>query len=192
MGYQGLDFTWTRGMAQARLDRFIYNSYWDEAYPISIVSHLLRLRSDHRPILLQVGNSRAQSSSSRFRYFSGWLSHEDFHRMVSDNWCPKATMTEMLINYSKAADLLRQKYKLTTLLLVSIHRASCTPLWCALSKYWDVLRNGIAWSLRPGNSIQPLTDTWIPSVDPLCEHLKHVALLFPIGNVSDLLDSDSN
>ncbi|KAK8694484.1 hypothetical protein V6N13_072035 [Hibiscus sabdariffa] len=105
MGYQGPDFTWNRGLAKARLDRFICNSYWDEAYPISVVSHLLRIRSDHRPILLQVGNFRAHHSPSRFRYFSGWLSHEDFNRMVSDNWQDKATMTETLTNFTAAADV---------------------------------------------------------------------------------------
>ncbi|KAK8622701.1 hypothetical protein V6N13_117606 [Hibiscus sabdariffa] len=105
LGFQGPDFTWSRGLAQARLDRFLCNSYWDDTYPISVVSHLLRLRSDHRPILLQVGNSSLQHIKTRFRYFSGWLSHEDFHRMFSDNWCPKATMAETLIHFSKAADI---------------------------------------------------------------------------------------
>ncbi|KAK8663563.1 hypothetical protein V6N13_083375 [Hibiscus sabdariffa] len=63
----------------ARLDRFLCNSYWDDTFPISVVSHLLRLCSDHRPILLQVGNSSLQHQKTRFRYFSEWLSHEDFH-----------------------------------------------------------------------------------------------------------------
>ncbi|KAK8608619.1 hypothetical protein V6N13_024036 [Hibiscus sabdariffa] len=104
MGYQGPDFTWTRGIAQARLNRFICNSYWDETYPISIVSHLLCIRSDHKPILLQVGNSCAHHSPSQFRYFSGWLSHEDFHRMVADICQPKATMIETLTNFTTAVD----------------------------------------------------------------------------------------
>ncbi|KAK8482263.1 hypothetical protein V6N11_047085 [Hibiscus sabdariffa] len=43
-----------------------------------------------------------------------------------------------------------------------------------------------------GNSIWPLTDTWIPTVRPLCEYLKLEALLFPIGNFSDLLDGNGN
>ncbi|XP_039014628.1 uncharacterized protein LOC120144681 [Hibiscus syriacus] len=47
MGYQDPDFTWTRGFAHARLDRFICNSYWDENYLDSEVQHLLRFRSDH-------------------------------------------------------------------------------------------------------------------------------------------------
>ncbi|KAK8626084.1 hypothetical protein V6N13_133736 [Hibiscus sabdariffa] len=47
MGFSGPAFTWQRGQAQARLDWFLCNSYWDEAYPESSVVHLLRMRSDH-------------------------------------------------------------------------------------------------------------------------------------------------
>ncbi|KAK8506764.1 hypothetical protein V6N12_002208 [Hibiscus sabdariffa] len=65
--------------------------------------------------------------------------------------------------------LLRQKYKLNGLLLMSIHRTSCTPLWRALSKYWDVLRHGL-----------------------LQYHLKSETLLFPIGSFSNLLDDTGN
>ncbi|KAK8607534.1 hypothetical protein V6N13_053267 [Hibiscus sabdariffa] len=90
---------------QASLDRFICNNYWDEVYPTSVVSHLFRLRSDHRPILLQVGHSRTQPLAHQFKYFLGWLSHEDFNRMILDNWCPKATMTETLLHFSKAVDV---------------------------------------------------------------------------------------
>ncbi|KAK8711151.1 hypothetical protein V6N13_146444 [Hibiscus sabdariffa] len=70
LGFQGPDFTWSRGLAQARLDRCLCNSYWDDTFPVSVVSYLLRLRSDHRPILLQVGNSSLQHQKTRFRYFS--------------------------------------------------------------------------------------------------------------------------
>ncbi|KAK8636723.1 hypothetical protein V6N13_124461 [Hibiscus sabdariffa] len=54
MSYQGPYFTWSQGLAYARLDCFICNSYWDESYLESTVHHLLRLHSDHRPILLHV------------------------------------------------------------------------------------------------------------------------------------------
>ncbi|KAK8675882.1 hypothetical protein V6N13_033944 [Hibiscus sabdariffa] len=41
MGYLGPDFTWCRGLAQVRLDRFICNCYWDENFPECSVHHLL-------------------------------------------------------------------------------------------------------------------------------------------------------
>ncbi|KAK8573416.1 hypothetical protein V6N13_100213 [Hibiscus sabdariffa] len=85
MGFHGPEFTWSRGAVSVRPDRFICNSYFDEAFPVAMVRHLLRMRSDHRPILLQIGNVSRQSGATPFRYFSGWLSHEDFSRMVEDN-----------------------------------------------------------------------------------------------------------
>ncbi|KAK8670821.1 hypothetical protein V6N13_037436 [Hibiscus sabdariffa] len=104
MGYQGPDFTWSRGSASVRLDRFICNSYWDEVFPETNVEHLLCLRSDHRPILLRIGATRQQSHTRHFRYFTGWKSHDDFQRLVADNWPSNKYMTETLIHFTKAAD----------------------------------------------------------------------------------------
>ncbi|KAK8693525.1 hypothetical protein V6N13_071105 [Hibiscus sabdariffa] len=104
MGFHGPDFTWQRGVTQVRLDRFLCNSLWDEAFPESSVEHLLRMKSDHKPILLTVGNIVRNSSPSPFRYFSGWSSHGDFDRMVSDNWVPSTSLSETIISFTKAAD----------------------------------------------------------------------------------------
>ncbi|KAK8661409.1 hypothetical protein V6N13_091014 [Hibiscus sabdariffa] len=104
MGFHGPDFTWQRGVTQVRLDRFLCNSLWDEAFPESSVEHLLRMKSDHKPILLTVGNIVRNSSPSPFRYFSGWSSHDDFDRMVSDNWVPSTSLSETIISFTKAAD----------------------------------------------------------------------------------------
>ncbi|KAK8628178.1 hypothetical protein V6N13_063889 [Hibiscus sabdariffa] len=41
MGYTGLPFTWSRGQAAVRLDRYICNSYFDESFPEAVVHHLL-------------------------------------------------------------------------------------------------------------------------------------------------------
>ncbi|GMI86879.1 hypothetical protein HRI_002357200 [Hibiscus trionum] len=104
MGYSGPDFTWSRGLASVRLDRFICNVYFDESYPEASVQHLLRMRSDHRPIFLQIGAAHHRSPSKPFRYFSGWNSHEDFSRMVLDNWVPASSLSETIQNFTSAAD----------------------------------------------------------------------------------------
>ncbi|KAK8606369.1 hypothetical protein V6N13_030652 [Hibiscus sabdariffa] len=104
MGYQGPAYTWSRGSAYVRLDRFIYNSYYDKTYPESIVHHLLRMRSDHRPILLTIGRPSCNHRPSPFRYFSAWQSHADFSRMVADNWVVKSSMSVTLQSFVKAAD----------------------------------------------------------------------------------------
>ncbi|KAK8606629.1 hypothetical protein V6N13_052396 [Hibiscus sabdariffa] len=104
MGYQGPAYTWSRGSASVRLDRFICNSYYDETYPESNVHHLLRLRSDHRPIFLTVGRPFRNRRPSPFRYFSGWKSHADFARMVADNWTASSSMSVTLQRFVRAAD----------------------------------------------------------------------------------------
>ncbi|KAK8708562.1 hypothetical protein V6N13_059600 [Hibiscus sabdariffa] len=69
------------------------------------VQHLLRLKLDHRPILLQVGTSVSRSSHAPFRYLSGWSSHIDFDRMVADNWSPSSSLSETITSFTKVADV---------------------------------------------------------------------------------------
>ncbi|KAL4386906.1 hypothetical protein GQ457_09G030820 [Hibiscus cannabinus] len=64
MGFSGQNFTWHRGLVHARLDHFLCNTYWDQAFPESLISHLLRMRSDHWPMLLQVGHLPSHSSKT--------------------------------------------------------------------------------------------------------------------------------
>ncbi|KAK8663445.1 hypothetical protein V6N13_083264 [Hibiscus sabdariffa] len=103
MGFSGPEFTWSRGMAQVRLDCVLCNSYWDETYSESIVHNLFRMKSDHRPIMLSVGDSEHVNRSKHFRYFSGWLSHDDFPRMVQDNSQSYENIVDTIKNFVKAA-----------------------------------------------------------------------------------------
>ncbi|KAK8697416.1 hypothetical protein V6N13_113567 [Hibiscus sabdariffa] len=104
IGFQGPEFTWTRGSVSVRLDRFICNSYFDEAFPAAMVHHLLRMRSNHRPIMLQIGNMSSKLQKHPFHYFTGWLTHDDFSRMVADNWTPALSMTETIRKFMAVAD----------------------------------------------------------------------------------------
>ncbi|GMI77447.1 hypothetical protein HRI_001414000 [Hibiscus trionum] len=105
MGYSGLDYTWTRDNAYVRLDRFICNSYWDSEFHDSHVEHLLRVGSDHRPILLSVGPPTRKSCPSSFRYFSGWQQHPHFPRLIRDNWQPSTSLADSLSTLSKAVEI---------------------------------------------------------------------------------------
>ncbi|KAK8689375.1 hypothetical protein V6N13_088096 [Hibiscus sabdariffa] len=75
-------FTWLRGATFARLDRFLCNSLWGECHSESTVSHVFRMKSDHRPILLHIGNVRNVAPSRQFKYLSGWRAHPDWIRMI--------------------------------------------------------------------------------------------------------------
>ncbi|KAK8607187.1 hypothetical protein V6N13_052931 [Hibiscus sabdariffa] len=82
LGFHGPDFTWSRGATFASLDRFLCNSLWDDSFSESFVTHVFWMKSDHRPILLQMGNFRNAASSRQFWYFSGWFSHHDWMRLI--------------------------------------------------------------------------------------------------------------
>ncbi|KAK8622067.1 hypothetical protein V6N13_097694 [Hibiscus sabdariffa] len=103
MEFNGPEFTWSRGYAQVRLDRFIYNSHWDESFSESRVDHLLRMRSDHRPILLQIGAPPRSNRPSPFRYMSGWQYHDDFKRMVRDSWIHSLNISTTIAHFSTCA-----------------------------------------------------------------------------------------
>ncbi|KAK8658040.1 hypothetical protein V6N13_036255 [Hibiscus sabdariffa] len=79
LGYQGPDFTWSRGATLARLDRMLCNTYWDESFPESTVSHLFRMHSDHRPFYLLLAR-------------------------LLDNWKPMPSLSETIKAFTVADD----------------------------------------------------------------------------------------
>ncbi|XP_039055005.1 uncharacterized protein LOC120197598 [Hibiscus syriacus] len=68
--YQGPDFTWYRGPGAVHLDRCLCNDKWLVAYPDTLVYHLLRMKSDHRHLLLSIGKNPNKRQQGQFYYFS--------------------------------------------------------------------------------------------------------------------------
>ncbi|KAK8586056.1 hypothetical protein V6N13_130582 [Hibiscus sabdariffa] len=52
LDYSEPNFSWSHGNYSVCLDRFFGNAYWFEKFPNSLLHHLLRMKSGHRPILL--------------------------------------------------------------------------------------------------------------------------------------------
>ncbi|KAK8619664.1 hypothetical protein V6N13_135946 [Hibiscus sabdariffa] len=69
---------------------------------ICVVHHLLRIRFDHRPLLLCIDRIDPPLPSCPFHHFFGWLSHEDFDRMVFDNWKSTLTLSETISDFIMA------------------------------------------------------------------------------------------
>ncbi|KAE8674092.1 hypothetical protein F3Y22_tig00111769pilonHSYRG00381 [Hibiscus syriacus] len=61
------------------------------------------MRSDHGPLFFCVGSSSKTSSVTQFRYFSGWLKHDDFSRMVEDNWVNGESLFDSISAFTNAA-----------------------------------------------------------------------------------------
>nr|XP_027096084.1 uncharacterized protein LOC113715980 [Coffea arabica] len=84
VGFDGPQFTWTNGTVWQRLDRAIANSAWMDTFDVTKVSHLVRGRSDHAPLLIKCGMHKAHSSS--FRFLNVWANHSSFMDVVRDAW----------------------------------------------------------------------------------------------------------
>ncbi|KAL4360801.1 hypothetical protein GQ457_04G012650 [Hibiscus cannabinus] len=92
MGFQGPRFTWKRGMLSQRLDRCLCNSDWYGLFPLSEVYHLIKLGSDHRPILLDTSPCVSSSGERPFRYIAAWNAHPKFDEFLRHVWLDSADL----------------------------------------------------------------------------------------------------
>ncbi|XP_071902718.1 uncharacterized protein [Coffea arabica] len=58
VSFDGSSFTWTNGKVWQQLDQALVNVDWARLFDCTKVSHLLRERSDHGPLLIKYGNPR--------------------------------------------------------------------------------------------------------------------------------------
>ena len=68
----------------ARLDRFLVSNKWDVGFKNIKQSVLLKVTSDHTPILLQSGNW--EPVKSYFKFENWWLHTEGFFERVKEWW----------------------------------------------------------------------------------------------------------
>lgn len=54
LGFTGSYFTWHRGNLFEKVDRALGNEAWTNTYPNSMVMHLPKIKSDHKPFLLNL------------------------------------------------------------------------------------------------------------------------------------------
>lgn len=50
------------------------------------VKHLIRLHSDHCPLLIDLNSRSSLHLSHPFWFQPGWLSHPKFHKLVQKAW----------------------------------------------------------------------------------------------------------
>ncbi|CAL1404640.1 unnamed protein product [Linum trigynum] len=87
VGYTGPRFTWTNGRLLQRLDRALCNRDWIDHFPDTLNTHLPRIRSDHRPILIRSSIvNRTPNKERPFRFLAAWLSHETFQSTIEAAW----------------------------------------------------------------------------------------------------------
>jgi hypothetical protein len=76
--------TWSNSSSWSRLDRFLVSPDWEMGYPGLVQRKLLRICSDHAPIILTRGG--LQHGKRSFKFENMWLKEEGFVDKVRDWW----------------------------------------------------------------------------------------------------------
>jgi hypothetical protein len=77
---EGGSFTWSNSRSKSRLDRFLFSTSLEEHFSKMVQQCLLRLLSDHFPILLSC--VFMQRGKNPLRFENMWLKEEGFHERV--------------------------------------------------------------------------------------------------------------
>ncbi|KAL4354245.1 hypothetical protein GQ457_06G016820 [Hibiscus cannabinus] len=104
LGSNGPPFTWFKGQCAVRLDRALSNALWLSSFPTASILHLLRMKSDHRPIMLSIQQAPIIPSKRQFRYLAGWSLHSDFQRLLQENWDSTLPISEAIAQFSDVAE----------------------------------------------------------------------------------------
>ncbi|KAL4335546.1 hypothetical protein GQ457_07G011820 [Hibiscus cannabinus] len=94
--FRGPRFTWFQGLLYQRLDRVLMNSKWACSFLDSVVWHLEKIGSDHRPLLLQSCLSIRPTVERPFRYVFAWHEHPGFRNELLRSWDQGANILDNL------------------------------------------------------------------------------------------------
>lgn len=76
------------------------NDDWLSVFPYTLVYHLPRIKSDHRPILLKTNPELSGQRGRPFRFLAGWTKHSNFKDFVSNKWSFLGNMAESLSEFT--------------------------------------------------------------------------------------------
>ncbi|KAL4332531.1 hypothetical protein GQ457_07G011940 [Hibiscus cannabinus] len=103
LGFVGPQFTWRRGSLFQRLDRCLGNMAWCNSFPDSAVHHLLRLGSDHRPIMLDSVYTTVTEGIRPFRYIVAWNGHHEFPNFLKSVWTSHGDLFTNISSFQEAS-----------------------------------------------------------------------------------------
>ncbi|KAA3481487.1 reverse transcriptase [Gossypium australe] len=75
LGSIGPAFTWQRGNTQERIDRSLANDSWISTFRHTLVYHLPLIKSDHRPILININLDLSLPKGRPFCFLTGGTKH---------------------------------------------------------------------------------------------------------------------
>ncbi|KAL1187262.1 hypothetical protein V6Z11_A01G236900 [Gossypium hirsutum] len=94
--FKGPPFTWHQGSLFERLDRALENEAWFKNFSSSLITHLPKIKSDHRPFLLNLKPEFTLPRGRPFRFLAGWTEHPAFGEFVKGRWDFRGSMSESL------------------------------------------------------------------------------------------------
>jgi hypothetical protein len=92
--------TWANYLSWSRLDRFLVSPEWELSYPGLMQKKLLRVCSDHTPIMLMRGC--VQNGKSSFKFENMWLKEVDFVDKVKAWWTSFSFRVLQAISWPKS------------------------------------------------------------------------------------------
>ena len=85
---KGERFTWTNNQdppTLSNIDRILASIEWEEKFPLTTLTSLTRVGSDHSPLLLDTGELQKQHTR-QFFFERQWCSEVNFAQLVEDKW----------------------------------------------------------------------------------------------------------
>ncbi|KAK8609016.1 hypothetical protein V6N13_025323 [Hibiscus sabdariffa] len=83
---------------------------WWSTWPNATLLHLIRIGSDHRPILLHTAPSSRPIRRSSFRYLAAWQSHTEFEGMLASSWKLGEPIVRNIANFQRIASNWNREY----------------------------------------------------------------------------------
>ncbi|KAG2585397.1 hypothetical protein PVAP13_6KG417401 [Panicum virgatum] len=74
-----------RELCRGAADRVFVSNSWEDMFPLVRVQTLLRIGSDHNPLLVDTGPPKIKQAR-QFRFEPAWLLHEEFAPWVLSKW----------------------------------------------------------------------------------------------------------
>ncbi|KAL1119222.1 hypothetical protein V6Z11_D01G089000 [Gossypium hirsutum] len=100
LGFRGPPFTWHKFNLFQRLDRALGNKAWISYFPNSLITHISKIKFDHRPFLLNLNSDFALPRGRPFPFLVGWVKHPEFGDLVKDRWDFQGNMSASLAKFT--------------------------------------------------------------------------------------------
>lgn len=91
---------------QERLDLALVTDDWRLRFPKTSFAHLLRVFSNHNPILINLNCDSHRRFQKPFRFEVMWATHSNFERFLRQSWSPNTPVHDNIHNFTNIVQLL--------------------------------------------------------------------------------------